>query len=98
MLTELDHNRTIDRLENPGNQCKIFKIVDPCAYGGGAKALNKYLKTLRSNFASHKHLFSRGNPNQVKYAVSFLDTWSNHTDTTQRQMENPDPSEWGSDL
>jgi len=29
MLTELDRSRTIDRPENPGNQSKIFKMVDP---------------------------------------------------------------------
>jgi hypothetical protein len=56
------------------------------------------IETLRSNFASHKHLFPRGDPDQVKYAVSFLDTLNNHPDMTQRQMENTDPAEWDSDL
>jgi hypothetical protein len=98
MLTELDRSRTIDRPGNPGNQSKIFKMVDPLRYCGGAKKLDKFLETLRSNFASHKHLFPRGDPDQVKYAVSFLDTWNNHPDTTQRQTENTDPSEWASDL
>jgi len=97
MLTELDRSRTIERLENPGNQCKIFKMVDPLRYCGGAKELDKFLETLRSNFASHKHLFPRGDSDQVKYAVSFLDTWNNHPDTTQRQTENTDPSEWAND-
>jgi len=98
MLTELDHSRTIDRPENPGNQSKIFKMVDPLWYCSGAKELDKFLGTLRSNFASHKHLFPRGDPDQVKYAVSFLDTWNDHPDITQRQTENTDPSEWASDL
>ena len=66
MLTELDRSRTIDRPENPGNQSKIFKMVDPLRYCGGAKELDKFLETLRSNFASHKHLFPRVNPDQVK--------------------------------
>jgi len=96
MLTELDRSQTIDRLENPGNQSTIFKMVDPLWYCGGAKELDKFLKTLRSNFASHMPLFARGDPDQVKYAVSFLDTRNNHPDKTQRQTENTDPSEWAS--
>ena len=98
MLTELDRSRTIDRPENTGNQSKIFKMVDPLPYCRGAKELDKFLETLRSNFASHKHLFPRGDPDQVKYAVSFLDTWNNHLDLTQRQTEDTDPAEWASDL
>jgi hypothetical protein len=58
-------------------------MVDPLWYWGGAKELDKFLKTLKSNFASYKHLFPRGNRDQVKYAVSFLDTWNNHPDMTQ---------------
>jgi len=98
MLTELDRSRTIDRLENTGNQSKIFKMVDPLRYCGGAKELDKFLETLWSNFASHKHLFPRGDPDQVKYAVSILDTWNNHPEMTQWQTENTDPAESASDL
>jgi len=98
MLTELNRSQTIARPEIPRNQSKIFKTVDPLRYSGGAKELEKFLETLRSNFASHKHLFPTGDPDQVKYAVSFLDTWNNHPDTTQRQTENTDPSEWASNL
>jgi len=53
MLSELDRSRATDRLENPGNQSKISKMVDPLRYCGGAKELDKFLETLRSNFASH---------------------------------------------
>jgi len=97
MLTELDRSRIIDRPENTGNQSKIFKMADPLRYSGGAKELDKFLETLRSNFASHKHRFPRGDPDQVKYVVSFLDTWNDHPDMTQRQTENTDPAEWASD-
>jgi len=83
MLTDLDRSRTIDRPENPGDQSKIFKMVDPLGYSGGAKVLDTFLETLRSNFASQNHLFPRGDPDQVKYAVSFHDTWNNHPDMTQ---------------
>jgi hypothetical protein len=73
-------------------------MVDHSRYCGGARELDKFLQTLRSNFASHKHLFPTGDPNQVNYAVSFLDTWNNHPDMTLRQTEHTDPSEWASDL
>jgi len=64
-LSELDRSRATAKPENPGNQSKIFKMVDPLRYCGGAKELDKFLETLRSNFASHKHLFPRGDPDQV---------------------------------
>jgi len=51
MLIEHDGSQTIDRLENPGNKTKIFKILDPSQYGGGANGLDEFLETLRSNFA-----------------------------------------------
>ena len=98
MLTELDRSGTIDRPENSRNQSQIFKTVDPLGYCGGAKELDKFLETLRSNFAWHNHLFPRGDPDKVKYAVSFLDTWDNHPDLAQRQTDNTDTSEWASDL
>jgi hypothetical protein len=71
MLSELDRSRATQRPENAGNQSKIFKMVDPLRYCGGAKELDKFLETLRSNIDSHKHLFPRGDPDEVKYAVSF---------------------------
>jgi hypothetical protein len=93
MLTELDCRQTINRPQNPGNQSKIFKMVDPLRYYGRVKQLDKLLETLRSNFAFHKDLFPRGDPDQVMYAVCFLDTWNNHLDMTQRQTENMNPAE-----
>ena len=54
--------------------------------------MDMFLQMLWSNFASHKHLSPRGNSDQVNDAVSFLDTWINHPDPTQRQTENNDPS------
>jgi len=74
MLTELDCSRTISRPENPGNQSKIMKMVDPLRFCGGAKELDMLFETLRSNFASHTHVFPSGDPDQVKYAISFLET------------------------
>jgi hypothetical protein len=71
MLSELDHSQATDRPENPGNQSKIFTMADPLRYCGGAKELDKFLESLRSNIASHKHLYPRGDPDQVKHAVSF---------------------------
>jgi hypothetical protein len=99
MLAELDHSQPTERNEtSEPTQLKIFKMVDPVRYCGGAKELDKFLESLRSNFDSHKHLFPKGGPDRVKYVISFLDTWNNHTDASQRQTENTDPSEWASDL
>jgi len=48
MLSELDRSRGTDRPENPRNQSKILKMVDPLQYCAGAKELDKFLETLRS--------------------------------------------------
>jgi len=71
MLSELDRSRATDRPEDPGNQSKIFKIVDSFRYCGGAKELDKFLETLRSNFASYKHLFQRGDTDQVNGLATY---------------------------
>jgi hypothetical protein len=73
-------------------------MVDPLQSCSGANELDMFLETVRSNFASHKHLFPIGDPEQVKNAVSFLNTRNNHPDMTQGQMENRDPAKWASDL
>ena len=73
-------------------------MVDPLQHCGGAKELDKFLETLPSNFESHKHLFPRGDPDQVKYAVSILDTLNNHPDSTRPQTENTEPLERATDL
>jgi hypothetical protein len=83
MLTELVCSRTINRPDNPGNELKIFQIVDHLLYCSGAKEQYKLLETLSANISSHKNLFARGDPNLVKYAISFLDTLNNHPDTTK---------------
>jgi len=99
MLAELDRSRPTEQNEtSEPTQSKILKMVDPVRYCGGAKELDKFLESQRSNFDSHKHLFPKGGPDRVKYAISFLDTWNNHTDASQRQTENTDPLEWASDL
>jgi hypothetical protein len=52
-----------------GNQSKIVTMVASAQYCGGAKELDLFLETLRSNFASHKDLFPRGDPEQVKQKI-----------------------------
>jgi hypothetical protein len=51
----------------------IYKMVDPVRYCGGPKELDRFLDALHSNFTSHGHLFPRGGPDHVKYAISLLD-------------------------
>jgi len=73
-------------------------MVDPVRFCGGAKELDQFLGALRSKFNSHGHLFRRGEPDHVKYAISLLEAWSNHQNPTLRQMAMTDPSEWAGDL
>jgi len=99
MLADLDQSQPTVRNETTEpTQSTIIKIVDPVQYWGGAKELDKFLESLRSNCDSHKRLFSKLGPDRVKYAISFLDTRNNHRDTSQRKTGNTDPSEWDSDL
>ena len=83
MFSELDSCRATDRPGKPGNQSKIIRIVDPLSECSGAKELDKFLESLWSNIASHMHLFPRGDSDQVKYVVIFLDNCNNYPDLTQ---------------
>ena len=65
---------------------------------GGAKELDRFLDAVRSNFNCRGHLFPRGGPEHVKYAISLLDSWNNHQNPTLRQTAMRDPSEWAGDL
>jgi len=72
----------------------INRMVDPVKFCGSATKLDQFLDALRSKFNSHCHVFPRGVPTQVKYAISLLDAWSNHQHPTLRQMAMTDPLEW----
>jgi hypothetical protein len=76
----------------------MFKMVDPIRFSGGAQELDGFLDSLRSNSNSHGHLFPRGGPNHIKYAISLLDSWSNHQNLALRQTAMTDPSNWAGDL
>jgi hypothetical protein len=65
MLSEPDRSLATNRPENTGNQSNIFQMVYPLGYYSGATELDKILETLWSNFASHKLLIARGDPDQV---------------------------------
>jgi len=77
---------------------KMFDMTHPEQYCTGAKELDNYLDTLRSNFQSHVHLFPHRDPDKVKYAASLLITWNNHSDPAQRQTQMTNPVEWLRDL
>ena len=81
-----------------GPRPNIHKMVDPVRFCGGAKERDRFLNALCPNFNSHGHLFPRGGPVHVKYAISHLDGWSNHQNPILRQMAMTDPSEWAGDL
>jgi hypothetical protein len=98
MFSELDLTCATDRRENPRSQSQSVRMVDPLQSCYEANELDKFVDTLRSSFASFKDPLPRGDHNQVKYAVSSLDTWNNHPNPAQWQMENTDPSEWANEV
>jgi len=57
-----------------------------------------FLLSLWSNLDAHKHLGLQEGPAQVKYLISFHDTWKNHTDVSQWRMNTTEQSEWGRNL
>lgn len=65
MLPELDRSCATDSPENLRNQSHIYKMVETLRYCGAAKELDKLRETSKSNFTFYKHLFRRGNPDQV---------------------------------
>jgi hypothetical protein len=67
-------------------------------YCSGAKQLDNFLDTLRSNYQSHAHIFRHGDPDKVKYSASLLTTWNNDPDPAQRQTLIADPVKWLRDL
>jgi hypothetical protein len=73
-------------------------MTHPERYCGGAKELDNFLNTLKSNFQSHRHLFPHGDPDEVKYAASLLSMWNNHPDPAQRETQMTDLVEWLRDL
>jgi len=58
-------------------------MIDPLQCSGGAKELDQFIESLKSNLPAYSHLFPRGNPDQVKNVVSFFNIWNSHPDTTQ---------------
>jgi hypothetical protein len=81
-----------------GPRANIYKMVDPVRFCGGAKELDRFLDTLRSNFNSHGHLFPHGGPDYVKYAISLLHGWSNNQNPTLRESAMTDHSERAGNL
>jgi hypothetical protein len=75
ILMELNYMRRTERNETTNlSNWKIFKMVDPVQYCGGAQEIDKFLQSLRWNFDGHKHLFPKGCCYRVKYGISFRDT------------------------
>jgi hypothetical protein len=97
-LMEANREYRRESIRPEATKTKIFDMTHPERYCGGAKELDNFLDTLRSNFQSHAHLFPHGDPDKVKYAASLLSTWNNHPDPAQRQTQMTDPVEWLRDL
>ena len=76
-----------------GPRPNIYTIVDPVRFCGGVNERDRFLGMLCFNFNSHSHLFPRGGPDLVKYAISLSDAWSNHQNLALRQTVMTDPLE-----
>jgi len=74
-----------------------FKMAQPKRYCGGARELETYLGSLRSNFRTHKHLF-HDDTDKVQYALDHLGSWAYHTDRDMQKTTMIDPITWGQDL
>jgi hypothetical protein len=83
-----------ESIQPEATKMKIFDMTHPELYCGGAKELDNFLNTLRSNYQSRTHLFPHGDPGKVKYASSLLSTWNSHPDLAQRQTQMTDLVEW----
>jgi len=81
-----------------GPRPNIYKMVEPVRYWGGAIELDWFLDALHLNWNFYRHLFRRGGSNRVKYPISFLDAWCNHSNLALRQTAITDPWEWAGDL
>ena len=55
-----------------GPRPNIYMMIELERYCGGAKELDGFLVSFRSNLISHAHLFLPGGPDHVKYAISLL--------------------------
>jgi hypothetical protein len=74
-----------------------FKVTHPKHYCGGARELETFLGSHRSNFRTHNHIFSGGDTDKVQYALDHLGSWANHTDDTLRRTTMTNPVTWGHD-
>jgi hypothetical protein len=77
-----------------GTKTNIFDKTHSEWYCSGAKELDNFLVTLRSNIQSHVHLIPHGDPDKHKYAASLIHMWNHHPDLAQRQTQMLDPAEW----
>jgi hypothetical protein len=82
----------------PSNPKDKFKITHPNRYCGGARELETFSGSLRSNFRTHNHLFPGGDTDKVQYAEDHLGSWVNHPDYTLQKTNLTDPVTWGHDL
>jgi hypothetical protein len=80
------------------NATDKFKVTHPIHYCGGARELETFLGSVRSNFRTHNHLFPGGDTDKVQYALDHLGSWANHADHTLQKTTMTDPVTWGHDL
>jgi len=75
-----------------------FNVTHPKRYCGGARELETFLCSLRSNFRAHNYLFPGGDTDKVHYALDHLGSWVNHPDHTLQETNMTDPVTLGNEL
>jgi hypothetical protein len=97
-MMETNRGHHSESIRQAATKTKILDMIHPEWYCGGAKVLDNFLYTLRSNVQSHAHLFAHGDLDNVKYSASLPSTGNNYLDPAQRQTQMTDPVEWLRDL
>ena len=98
IMTLLENSNRGTVLEPTETGQRKYKMLDPTKYCGGTDELNSFLAELRDNFRSHEKHFPDGDVDKVAYALRFLGTWAEHTDSDQRTTKMTDPVTWGREL
>jgi len=96
MEAKWEHRR--ESIPPEATKTKILGMTHPARFCGGAKELDNFLDTLRSNLKFHAHFFPHGDPDKVKYAASILSTWNKHPHLAERKTPMTIPVEWLRDI
>jgi hypothetical protein len=82
----------------PATHPKPFKMRNPAPFCGGANDLDRFLTPVKRLFKSHPQQVSRGELDQLEYAIDFLGSWKENVDEGLRKTQMTHPNRWASEL